>query len=144
MRILGLLAILIPTTLFGATISLDSVDVKPNKQLVFFTVTHNSIDYPYHVAISISVDPATHIQSQVDTYMSQIYREMYRKAPHNLNSIITWEIWITSGAFDSKGRVVNRKPFKGKHPKRLKLKADTVEANSVPELRAIILEMLEN
>ena len=143
-RLLTILILLIPSIVSGITISLDSIVVRPNKQLVFFTITHDSVDYLYHAAIPLSADSTIHIQAQIDIYMIQIYREMYRQAPHNLNSIAQWEAWIMKGAIGNNGQVVIKKPFTGKHPEWIRLIQNTSAAMSVPDLRAIILEMLEN
>ncbi len=144
MKKLILLLILYPIISWSATVTLNDVRQNFKDQTVFFTVAHNSIDYEYVADIHLGVDPLTHIQSNVGTYMAQIYREMYRKAPRNLNSISAWETWIAEEAIGSNGRVVNQKPFKGKHPRSIQLKANANAATSVPQLRAIILEMLEN
>ena len=143
MTILILLILLIPAIVSSATVSLDSVDQRANKQMVFFIVNHDSIDYQYHAAISPSVDPTAHIQSQADTYMAQIYREIYRKAPHDLNTITQWEAWIIDGALDNKGKVVKRKPFTGRHPKSIKLKADIDESTLSSNLKDLLKRMLD-
>jgi len=141
-----LIILLIPSLVFGATVSLDEARQNTKDQTVFFTVTHNEISYEYHADIPLSADPIAHIQYQADEYMMQIYREMYRKAPRNPNSISQWEQWIADGAMiilpNGKLKVIKKKPFKGKHPAWIQLIKDIDAATSIPDLKIIIKKML--
>ena len=138
-----LLTILIPSLAFSTSVSLDDTRQNTEDQTVFFTVTHNGLDYQYSADIPLSSDPLAHIQLQVDVYMNQIYREMYRKAPNTLSSTALWEAWIASGhkikvkdGKDNQGnqkwkdRVIEKKEFKGKHPKKIQIQKDYDEALS--------------
>jgi len=143
MNMLILLSLLIPSMVFGATVSIDETRQNSKDQTVFFTVTHNEVSYEYHADIPLSADPVTHIQSQADEYMVQIYREMYRRAPRNLRSIFQWESWIANGATiilpNGSLKVVNKESYKGKHPEFIQLKKNLDAATSIQE-RVIILE----
>ncbi len=134
------------SVVFGATVSLDETRQNAKDQTVFFTVTHEGVDYEYSADIPLLSDSQIHIQSQTDEYMAHIYREMYRRAPRNLRSISQWETWIADGSIitlpNGKTKVIKKKPFSGKHPAWIQLKIDIDAATTIADLKIIIKKML--
>ena len=139
MRTLFFVLLLIPSLAFGQSVILVDVKQMNNDQHVLFIVEHKGETYEWSADIPLGVVPITHIEVNVGRYMSNIYRKMYIQAPNSLYSVAQWEVWITAGALDDEGKLVPKKPFKGKHPKSIKLKADLESATSI-QGRLTILE----
>ena len=136
---------------FGASASPPiSVSQNSDDQSVLFVMTHKGIDYDWGADIPLGADPAVYIQTNADTYMTHIYRKMYRQAP-KLLTLASWEVWIADGAKVAvcKGnpevceeRVIPKKPFTGKHPAVVKFRERIGAANSIAEKVDIIEEFL--
>ena len=142
-----LIILLIPSWVFGATVSLIHTRQNEQDQTVFFVVAHDGVRYEYSADISLTVDPITHVQSQADMYMAQIYRKMYRRAPRNIRSVSQWETWIADGATialpNGNLKVINKKLYKGKHPISIQLKQDLQNALTINDLKLILEKILE-
>ena len=143
------------TEVFSQSPTVQLVDVRQmdNDQHIFITLDYQGETYEWGVDISLGIDAATHIAANTDRYMSDIYRKMYRKAPNILHSIAQWEAWISDGhkiqvkdGFDEQGKqkwkVIEKKEFKGKHPKSIQLRKDLNAATSLPERITIIEDYL--
>jgi len=144
--LLILIIALVHFPVFGATVSVNETRQNAEDQTVFFTVTHDGISYEYHADIPLSADPVAHIQPQADVYMTQIYREMYRRAPKSLSSISQWEQWIVDGAIitlpNGRPKAIKEKPFSGKHPEWIQLNIDIAAATTIADLKTIMMKML--
>ena len=143
-RIVGMMfwLFMTPAYVLGQTVVLVDVDQLANAQHTLFTLDYDGKTYEWSADIPLGVDPAAYLITQADKYMSDIYRKMYRQAPNDLHSVAQWDAWVVAGTMDSKGKIVNKKPFTGKHPKSIQLKKDIDAATSIPDLKIIIKKML--
>ena len=128
------------TEVFSQTPTVQLVDVRQtdNDQVVLFTVGYQSETYEWSADIPIGVDPAAYIAANTDLYMSDIYRKLYPGAPNKIG-LAEMEQWIAAGHKIKKGKdkegnqewkVIEKKEFKGKHPKKIQIQKDYDEALS--------------
>ena len=136
------------------TITVNNVRETKTRKVVCFTLIDNTAQ-EYKATCGVSLDTSdeqAYCEANIERLLMNLRYKEYRKAPASMD-LTEFETWIAQGHKIQTGtdendkpiyKVIEKKDFKGTHPRFVHpLKAKTANAKSVPALKAIVLEILD-